>query len=93
MLRKILIDYEMIYQGKIYKEYGVYLGDTAIPKAAKQKDFTPQIVCYALKVTGEELGKMVKTHYWDINKAKLEKSGFVFVKINMTFYPPLSRGD
>lgn len=93
MLRKILIDYEFVLNGKTYKEYGVYLGDTAIPKAAKQKDFTPQIACYALKVTGEELGKMLKAHYWDINKAKLEKYGFVFVKTNISFYPPLSRGD
>ncbi len=91
MLRKILIDYEIIYQGKIYKEYGVYLGDTSVPKAAKQKDFTPQIVCYALKINGEELGKIVKAHYWDINKDKLEKNGFVFNRIDLNFYPPLNK--
>lgn len=91
MLRKILCDFEIVYQGKTYKEYGIYLGDTSVPRTAKQKDYTPQIVCYALKVSGEELGKMVKSHYWDINKDKLEKAGFVFAKIDLSFYPPLNK--
>ena len=93
MLRKILIDFEFVFQGKVYKEYSVYLGDTTIPKAAKTKDFTPQIACYALKMSGEELGKMIKTPYWDINKNKLELAGFAVIRIQMNFFPPLSKGD
>lgn len=91
MLRKILIDFEFVFQGKVYKEYGAYLGDTAVPRVAKTKDYTPQIVCYALKMSGEELGKTIRCAYWDINKNKLELAGFAFVRIEMNFFPPLDK--
>lgn len=93
MLRKILCDFEFVYQGRSYKEYGLYLGDTTIPHVAKKRDFTPEIVCQTLKLTKEELGKMIRVHYWDINRAKLELSGFIFVKLEIYFFPPLNKGD
>ena len=91
MLRKILCDYEFVYQGKTYKEYGLYLGDTTVPNQAKRKDFTAQIICYTLKLTEEELGKMIRVRYWDIDRSKLELAGFVFVRLDIYFYPSLNK--
>lgn len=93
MLRKILCDFEFIYMGRIYKSFGFYLGDTTLPQIAKTKDITPQIVCQSFKIPIEELGKILKVHYWDIDKNKLEQAGFKFVKVQMKFFPPLSRDD
>ena len=93
MLRKILCDFEFVFRGKCYKGYGLYLGDTTIPKVAKKKDMTPQIICQTFKISEEELGKLIRVHYWDLDRAKLEKAGFVFIKIDINFYPPLSKGD
>lgn len=91
MLRKILCDFEFIYQGKTYKEYGLYLGDTTIPHVAQKKDFTTQIICQTLKMTEEELGKIIKVPYWDIDRMKLEQAGFIFTKINIYFFPSLNK--
>ncbi len=93
MLRKVLCDFEFIYRGRIYKAFGFYLGDTTLPQQTRTKDMTPQIVCKAFKISIEELGKMLKIHYWDIDRNKLELAGFKFVKISLKFFPPLSRGD
>ncbi len=91
MLRKILCDFEFIYKGKIYKAFNFYLGDTNRPQAAKTKDYTPQIVCKSFKIGTEELGKILKVHYWDIDKNKLERAGFKFIKIHIKFSPPLTQ--
>ncbi|MBQ4493813.1 MAG: hypothetical protein II972_04370 [Elusimicrobiaceae bacterium] len=93
MLRKILCDFEFIYRGRIYKAFGFYLGDTTLPQTFKTKDVTPQIVCQSFKIGIEELGKILKVHYWDIDRNKLELAGFKFVKIQLKFFPPLSRDD
>lgn len=93
MLRKILCDFEFIYLGRIYKSFGFYLGDTTLPHIAKNKDVTPQIVCQSFKIPIEELGRILKIHYWDIDRNKLEQAGFKFVKVQIKFYPPLSRDD
>ena len=93
MLRKILCDFEFIYRGRIYKAFSFYLGDTTLPKSFKTKDITPQIVCQSFKISIEELGKILQVHYWDIDRNKLELAGFKFVKIQLKFFPPLSRDD
>ena len=91
MLRKILCDFEFVYMGRIYKSFGFYLGDTTIPHIAKTKDVTPQIVCQSFKIPIEELGRIIKVRYWDIDKNKLEQAGFKFVKVQLKFFPPLSK--
>ena len=93
MLRKILCDFEFIYLGRIYKSFGFYLGDTTLPHIAKSKDVTPQIVCQSFKIPIEELGRILKIHYWDIDRNKLEQAGFKFVKVQIKFYPSLSKDD
>ena len=93
MLRKMLCDFEFIYAGRIYKAFGFYIGDTTVPHIAKTKDITPQIVCQSFKISIEELGKILRVHYWDIDKHKLELAGFKFVKIQLKFFPPLSQDD
>lgn len=59
----------------------------------KKKDFTPQIVCYALKLSQEEIANLIKVHYWDLDKTKFEQAGFVFIKLKLDFYPPLDKKD
>ena len=93
MLRKILCDFEFIYRGRIYKAFSFYLGDTTLPKSFKTKDITPQIVCQSFKISIEALGKILQVHYWDIDRNKLELAGFKFIKIQLKFFPPLSRDD
>ncbi len=93
MLRKILCDYEFFFRGRWYKDHAVYLGDTMAPALALKKDYTTQIVCYALKLSEEEIGGIIKVHYWDLDRVKFEKAGFVFTKIHLDFYPPLSQKD
>ena len=93
MLRKVLCDFEFVYQGRSYKEYGLYLGDTSVPNLAKRKDYTCQIVCQTFKMTEEELGKRIRVHYWDIDRNKLALAGFIFVKLDIYFFPPLSKKD
>lgn len=93
MLRKILCDYEFSFRGRTYKDKAVYLGDTMVPALAKKKDFTPQIVCYALKLSQEEIANLIKVHYWDLDKTKFEQAGFVFIKLKLDFYPPLDKKD
>lgn len=93
MLRKILCDYEFSFRGRTYKEFGLYLGDTTIPHATIRKDMTPQIASRALKLSEEELGNLIKVHYWDLDRNKLEEAGFVFIRIEITFSPPLSQSD
>lgn len=91
MLRKILCNYEFFFRGRRYKEKALYLGDTLLPSSVRKKDFTPQIVSYALKLSQEEIGNLIKVHYWDLDRAKLEKAGFAFVKIELEFYPPIDK--
>ena len=87
MLRKILCNYEFIYQGIPYKGCGLYLGDTANHKTVQYKDFSTQIVCLVLKPTEEELGRMCQCQYWDINRGRLESIGILFRMLEIYFYP------
>ena len=93
MLRKVLCNYEFIFRGRRYKEKGLYLGDTMLPALTLKKDFTPQIVSYALKLSEEEIGSLIRVHYWDLDRNKLELAGFAFIKIELDFYPPLNKKD
>ena len=93
MLRKILCDYEFIFRGRGYKSYDLYLGDTTVPYIVLKRDLTPQIVSSALKLSIEELGNLIKVHYWDLDRPKLEHAGFIFIKIEINFSPPLSQKD
>ena len=93
MLRKILCDYEFFFRGRWYRERAVYLGDTMVPAIAQKKDYTSQIVCYALKLSEEDIASLIRVHYWDLDKNKLEKAGFIFTKIKLDFFPPLSKKD
>lgn len=86
MLRKILCNYEFTYQGKNYKDYGLYLGDTG-QKHLAGKDFSGQIVCSALKMTEEELANELRCKYWDISRSKLEAQGFKFLHEELYLYP------
>lgn len=87
MLRKVLCNYEFIYEGITHKAYGEYLGDTSNVNSAKTKDYSSEVACKALKMGTEELAKMLNMKYWDISKFKLEQSGFKFVQIEIFFYP------
>jgi hypothetical protein len=87
MLRKVLCNYEFLFNGTPYKGYGLYLEDTANPKVCKYKDYSAQIVSLVLKRTPEELGKMVQCKYWDISRAKLEAGGIKIRTMEIFFYP------
>ncbi len=87
MLKKILCNYEFICNGQTFRSFGAYLGDTANTKVAKQKDYSSDIVCLALKITKEELARMINTKYWDITKAKIEAAGITFRNLDIYFYP------
>ncbi|MDR0953072.1 MAG: hypothetical protein LBM71_02630 [Elusimicrobiota bacterium] len=88
MLRKILCNFEFTTpDGRIFKAYDFYLGDTAEPKTVRHKDFTPEIVCQSLKMSEEALAKRLNTSYWDINRDKLEQNGFTFRLLEIFFYP------
>lgn len=87
MLRKILANYEFVFMGKTFKAFDLYLGDTANPKVAKQKDYSCEVVCLALKITNEELARMLNTKYWDVNSAKLEAAGIHFNMLEIHFFP------
>ncbi len=87
-LKKILCNFEFSYSGSRYMGNGLYLGDTANPKAVLNKDYTPVVVCQALKITSEQLANYLKCKYWDINQDKMAKSGIVFSKLDIYFYPP-----
>lgn len=87
MLKKILCNYEFVFNGRTLKGSDLYLGDTNNTKLAKQKDYSSQIVCLALKINNEELAKMLNTKYWDINLSKLEAYGMKFVMLEIYFYP------
>ncbi len=87
MLRKILINYEFSHQGTIYKSFGTYVGDTGNISSAKNKDYSAEIVCLAMKINNEQLATMLNTRYWDITQAKLLAHGFVFRFIEVDFYP------
>ena len=87
-LKKILCNFEFNYQGSRYMDHGFYLGDTANPKAASSKDYTPAIVCQSLKVTSEQLATLLKCKYWDITRDKLAKAGITFSRLDIYFYPP-----
>ena len=87
MLRKILANYEFVFMGKTFKAFDLYLGDTANPKVAKQKDYSCDVVCLALKITNEELARMLNTKYWDINSGKLEAAGIHFNMLEIHFFP------
>ncbi len=87
MLKKILCNYEFVYNGHAFKGYDFYLGDTNNTKVAKQKDYSSDIVCVALKINNEELAKMLNTKYWDITLAKLEAFGIKFNLLDIYFYP------
>lgn len=86
-MKKILCNYEFNYQGSRYMSNGFYLGDTANPKAATNKDYTPFIVCQSLKITNEQLGLLLKCKYWDISRDRLAKAGITFTKLDIYFYP------
>lgn len=87
MLKKILCNYEFIYNGHSFKSFGTYLGDTNNPKVAKQKDYSGDIICLALKISNEALAKMLNTKYWDINQSKIEAAGIHFRTLEIYFYP------
>lgn len=87
-LKKILCNFEFNYSGSRYMGNGFYLGDTANPKVALNKDYTPMVVCQTLKISSEQLGNYLKCKYWDINQDKLAKAGIVFSKLDIYFYPP-----
>lgn len=87
MLKKILCNYEFIYNGHSFKAFGAYLGDTTNPKVAKQKDYSADVICQALKVGKEELAQMINTKYWDITRAKIEAAGITFRTLEIYFYP------
>ena len=87
-LKKILCNFEFNYLGLRYMACGFYLGDTTNPKVALNRDYTPAIVCQTLKISQENLANFLKCKYWDINQEKLAKSGIVFKKLDIYFYPP-----
>jgi len=86
MLRKILCDYEFNYDCRTYKGYGLYLGETNLPKLPS-KDFICDLVCTVLKMTPEELGLKAHCKYWDINRLRLENIGFRFTQMEIYLYP------
>lgn len=87
MLRKILANFEFVFMGKTFKGFDLYLGDTTNTKVAKQKDYSCDIVCLTLKITNEELARMLNTKYWDINISKLEAAGIRFNFLEIHFFP------
>ena len=87
MLRKILANYEFVFMGKTFKAFDLYLGDTANTKVAKQRDYSCEVVCLALKITNEELARMLNTKYWDVNASKLEAAGIHFNMLEIHFFP------
>lgn len=93
MLRKILINYEFSYQGITYKSFGAYVGDTGNMLSVKNKDYSAEIVCLAMKISNEELATMLHTHYWDINQPKLIANGFRFRYVEVEFYPKPRPGE
>lgn len=91
MLRKILCNYEFFYRGAVYKSQALYLGDTNVPRAALQRDYSLQVVSLALKITEEELARMLNSKYWDISRQKLADAGFLFKQLDIYFYPSLDK--